>query len=176
MSSASATANRACADCFSDATADKARSSSPNASLALIAACRFNSLRLTADAILPFIVFNDEGKPWFSAGSPGGSRIITAALQMIVNVIDHGRGIADALAMPRIHHQWFPDKLQVESIHSPDTLSILRERGHGVNNVQSTFTSLQVVAIVDGVFQGAADPRRPDAAAVAPARINVDKD
>jgi len=134
------------------------------------------ALKRPLSSMTPFIVFNDEGKPWFSAGSPGGSRIITAALQMIVNVIDHGRGIADALSMPRIHHQWFPDQLQVESIHSPDTLAILRERGHDVNNVQSTFTSLQAVAIVDGVFQGASDPRRPDAAAIAPARINVDKD
>ena len=123
----------------------------------------------------PFIVFKDD-KPWFTAGSPGGSRIITAVLQMIVNVIDHGRGIADALAMPRIHHQWYPDRLQVESMHSPDTLAILRERGHDVEDVQSTFTSLQAVAVEDGVFQGAADPRRPDAAAAAPARINVDQD
>jgi gamma-glutamyltranspeptidase/glutathione hydrolase len=134
------------------------------------------ALKRPLSSMTPFIVFNEDGKPWFSAGSPGGSRIITAVLQMIVNMIDHGRSLADALAMPRIHHQWFPDKLQVESLHSPDTLSILRARGHDVNNVQSTFTSLQAVAIVDGIFQGAADSRRPDAAAVAPARINVDQD
>lgn len=133
------------------------------------------ALKRPLSSMTPFIAFKD-GKPWFSAGSPGGSRIITAVLQMIVNVIDHNRGLAEALALPRIHHQWFPDKLQVESGHSPDTLAILRERGHDVTNVQSTFTSLQAVGFEDGLFQGASDPRRPDAAAVAPARIDVDQD
>jgi gamma-glutamyltranspeptidase/glutathione hydrolase len=92
---------------------------------------------------------------------------------MIVNVLDHGRSIADAANMARIHHQWFPDNLQVESIHSPDTIKILQERGHNVVNVQSTYTSLQSVAVKDGLFQGVSDPRRPDSAAVAPANIRA---
>ena len=78
--------------------------------------------------------------------------------------------------MPRIHHQWLPDQLQVESNHSADTIKILQIRGHDVVNVRSTYTSLQAVAFEDGLFQGAADSRRPDAAAVAPAKINVDQD
>lgn len=126
-------------------------------------------------SMTPFIVFRD-GKPWFAAGSPGGSRIISAVLQMIVNVIDHGRNIADAVSMPRMHHQWWPDKLLLESGHSPDTAKILQQRGHDVVTRGSTYTSLQAVALVDGLFQGAADPRRPDSAAVAPATINVDSD
>jgi gamma-glutamyltranspeptidase/glutathione hydrolase len=126
------------------------------------------ALKRPLSSMTPVIVF-DDGKPMFATGSPGGSRIITAVLQMIVNVLDHGRSIADAANMARIHHQWFPDDLQVESIHSPDTIRILKERGHNVVNVQSTYTSLQSVAVKDGLFQGVADPRRPDAAAVAPA-------
>jgi gamma-glutamyltranspeptidase/glutathione hydrolase len=75
--------------------------------------------------------------------------------------------------MARIHHQWFPDQLLVESGHSPDTIKILQERGHEVVNVQSTYTSMQSVGRRDGLFQGASDPRRPDAAAVAPAEIDA---
>ena len=130
------------------------------------------ALKRPLSSMTPVIVFKD-GKPVLATGSPGGARIITAVLQMIVNFIDHGRGIADAANMARMHHQWFPDKLLVESGHSPDTIKILQERGHDVVNAQSTYTSLQSVGKKDGLFLGAADPRRPDAAAVAPAEINV---
>ena len=133
------------------------------------------ALKRPLSSMTPVIVFKD-GKPLFATGSPGGSRIISAVLQMVVNVIDHGRGIADAANMPRIHHQWFPDELLVESGHSPDTVRILEERGHKVVNAQSTYTSLQSVGFRDGLFEGVADPRRPDAAAVAPARVNVTND
>lgn len=123
-------------------------------------------------SMTPVIVFRD-GKPWFATGSPGGSRIITAVLQMLVNVIDHGKGIADAVDMPRIHHQWFPDVLLVEAGISPDTIALLKARGHNVKDAQSLYTSLQTVAFRDGLFRGAPDPRRPDAAAAAPTEINA---
>lgn len=139
------------------------------------AANAVEALKRPLSSMTPVIVFKD-GEPILATGSPGGARIITAVLQMIVNVIDHGRGIADAANMARIHHQWFPDQLLVESGHSPDTIKILQGRGHAVVNAQSTFTSLQSVGKKDGLFQGAADPRRPDAAAVAPAVINADRD
>ena len=129
-------------------------------------------LKRPLSSMTPVMVFKD-GEPFMATGSPGGARIITAVLQMIVNVIDHGRGIADAANMARIHHQWFPDQVHVESGHSPDTIRILRDRGHKVVNSQSTYTSLQTVGKKDGLFLGAADPRRPDAAAVAPAEINA---
>ncbi len=132
-------------------------------------------LKRPLSSMTPLIVFKD-GEPVLATGSPGGARIITAVLQMVVNVIDHGRGIAEAANMARIHHQWFPDQLLVESGHSPDTIKILQERGHTVVNAQSTFTSLQSVGKKDGLFQGAADPRRPDAAAVAPAQIDADRE
>ena len=61
----------------------------------------------------PTIVLKD-GKPFLVTGSPGGSRIITTTLQVIMNVIDHGMNIAEATFAPRIHHQWLPDELRVE--------------------------------------------------------------
>jgi gamma-glutamyltranspeptidase/glutathione hydrolase len=120
-------------------------------------------------SMTPVIVL-DDGKAWFATGSPGGSRIITTVLQMIVNVIDHGMNIAEAGAAPRMHHQWLPDVLQLESGFSPDSISILEERGHEIAGTQWSMGSLQSVAYRDGVFRGASDPRRPNSASITPAR------
>jgi gamma-glutamyltranspeptidase/glutathione hydrolase len=118
-------------------------------------------------SMTPVIVFED-GRPWLATGSPGGSRIITTVLQMIVNVIDFGMNIADATDQPRLHHQWYPDKLLLEAGFGPDTIRILRQRGHTVDVQGSVASSLQSVAFRDGLFRGASDPRRPNSAAVAP--------
>ncbi len=106
----------------------------------------------------PTIVFKD-GKPVLVTGSPGGSRIITTVLQVILNGIDHGMNVAEATAAPRIHHQWLPDEIRVEEGISPDTVRLLEERGHKVA-VKSTMGSTQSIAIVDGELHGASDPRR----------------
>lgn len=123
-------------------------------------------------SMTPVIVFAD-GEPWFATGSPGGSRIITTVLQMIVNVIDHGMGVADAAHQPRIHHQWYPDVLTVESVFGPDTIKLLEARGHVVKSVGTIYTSLQTVAFRDGLYRGASDPRRPHAGAAAPAAVDA---
>ncbi|MEM9207655.1 MAG: gamma-glutamyltransferase [Pseudomonadota bacterium] len=118
-------------------------------------------------SMTPTMVFND-GEPWFATGSPGGSRIITTVLQKVVNVIDHDMNLASAAAAPRMHHQWYPDVLQLESGFSPDTIRILEERGHEVSGTSWSMGSIQSVGIKDGVFRGTSDPRRPNAASVAP--------
>jgi gamma-glutamyltranspeptidase/glutathione hydrolase len=118
-------------------------------------------------SMTPTIVFAN-GEPWFATGSPGGSRIITSVLQMIVNVIDHQMNFAEAAAAPRMHHQWYPDVLQLESGFSPDTIKLLEERGHTVQSSRSSMGSIQTVGYSDGIFRGASDPRRPNAGAVAP--------
>ena len=123
-------------------------------------------------SMTPTIVFAD-GKPWFATGSPGGSRIITTVLQMLVNVIDHGMNIAEAAAEPRIHHQWYPDLVFLETGFSPDTIRILEARGHNVMPLTSSMGSLQTVEFSNGVFRGASDPRRPDAGSFAPAKASA---
>jgi gamma-glutamyltranspeptidase/glutathione hydrolase len=122
-------------------------------------------------SMTPTIVFAD-GQPWFATGSPGGSRIITTVLQMIVNMVDHGMNLAEASLAPRMHHQWFPDVLQLEFGFSPDTVNLLRERGHEVQDARFTMGSLQSVAWKDGMFRGASDTRRPNAGSVAPDRTS----
>ena len=125
------------------------------------------ALKRPLSSMTPVIVFAD-GEPWFATGSPGGSKIITAVLQMIINVIDHGMNIADAAHQPRMHHQWFPDRLEVEIGFGVDTIQLLEERGHKVVVKGSTYTSLQTVSYRDGLFRGASDPRRPNSGAAAP--------
>ena len=120
-------------------------------------------------SMTPTIVL-DKGQPWFATGSPGGSRIITSVLQMIVNMIDHEMNLAEATAAPRMHHQWWPDVLQLESGFSPDTVRLLRERGHEVRDARFSMGSLQSVGYRDGVYRGASDPRRPNAASRGPER------
>ena len=80
----------------------------------------------------PTIVSKD-GKPFMVIGSPGGSRIITITLEAILNVIDHGMNLQEAIDAPRIHHQWLPDRVYMEPrALSPDTLRILAGQGYQV--------------------------------------------
>jgi gamma-glutamyltranspeptidase/glutathione hydrolase len=122
-------------------------------------------------SMTPTIVFAD-GEPWFATGSPGGSRIITTVLQMLVNVIDHSMNIADATDQPRLHHQWLPDVLELEAGFSPDTIRLLQARGHTLKTGARSMGSLQTVALKDGLFRGASDTRRPHAGATAPAEVD----
>ncbi|MFT5447181.1 MAG: gamma-glutamyltranspeptidase/glutathione hydrolase [Gammaproteobacteria bacterium] len=114
-------------------------------------------------SMTPTIVFH-EGKPLLATGSPGGSRIITTTAQVIMNVVDHQMNIAEAVAAPRIHHQWLPDELRVESGLSADTVSALRERGHKVIEKNAMGSANSVMRSSAG-FVGTADPRRRGALA-----------
>jgi len=80
----------------------------------------------------PTIIAKD-GKPFMVIGSPGGSRIITITLEAIINVIDFGMNIQEAIDAPRIHHQWLPDKVYMEPrALSPDTIKLLTGMGYTV--------------------------------------------
>ncbi|WP_422378630.1 gamma-glutamyltransferase [Roseibium sp.] len=109
----------------------------------------------------PTLVFKD-GDLYLATGSPGGSRIITTTLQIILNVIDHDMNIAEATAAPRIHNQWLPDEIRIEEGLSPDTIRLLEERGHKIA-IKNAMGSTQSIMKVDGLLAGASDPRRPGA-------------
>ncbi len=117
----------------------------------------------------PTIVSKD-GKPVLVVGTPGGSRIITAVLHTILNVVDYGMNVQEAVDAPRFHQQWLPDVTNVETYAiSPDTRKLLTDMGHNLGVPQP---ANHMAAIIVGApslggkpvgnnrFYGANDPRR----------------
>ncbi|OYU48072.1 MAG: gamma-glutamyltransferase [Rhizobiales bacterium PAR1] len=114
-------------------------------------------------SMTPTFLFRN-GKLVMVTGSPGGSRIITTVLQVITNVVDFGMNIAEAVAAPRIHHQWKPDAVLIETGLSPDSLRILTDRGHEVR-LGTTSGSANSILITPEGITGASDPRQRGTAA-----------
>ena len=113
----------------------------------------------------PTLVFKD-GKLMMATGSPGGSRIITVVLQVIVNVIDHGLNVAEAQNAPRAHDQLFPDEVRIERGISPDTIRLLEAMGHKVVLSPSMGSANTIVRAPDGELTGASDLRQRGTLAV----------
>lgn len=111
-------------------------------------------------SMTPTIVMKDD-KPWLVTGSPGGARIITTVLQSIVNTIDYGMNPAEAIMVPRVHHQWLPDEIRIEEGISPDTITILQNDGYKVIP-KATMGRVQIIQAREDGFYGASDPRNPD--------------
>jgi gamma-glutamyltranspeptidase/glutathione hydrolase len=108
-------------------------------------------------SMTPTIVLKD-GKPVLVTGSPGGSRIITAVLQVIVNTLDFHMPISAAVEAPRIHNQWMPDKTDVEPGFAPVLLDALTARGHKIVPT-APHTSANSIAVTEHGYVGAADSR-----------------
>jgi gamma-glutamyltranspeptidase/glutathione hydrolase len=105
----------------------------------------------------PTIVLKD-GKPVLVTGTPGGSRIISAVLQVVVNVLDYKMDVAGAVAAPRVHHQWMPDVVRVVRGFPEETLDALRAKGHRVIEPLGQ-TSANSIAVTPNGLLGAPDPR-----------------
>ena len=114
-------------------------------------------------SMTPTIVFRDTN-PVLVTGAPGGSRIITTVLQVIVNAIDGHMAIGEAVATPRAHHQWSPDEVIVEPDFPADKVRALADLGHRVRN-GSLFGSAHSIAVTPESITGAADLRARGAAA-----------
>ncbi len=125
--------------------------------------------KIPLSSMSPTIITKD-GKPVLVLGTPGGRRIITAVLQTILNVVDFGMNIQEAVDAPRIHHQWLPDVTSVEPYAlSPDTRHILEDMGYRFND---SLPANHLAAIIIGApslegkpvarnrYYGANDPRR----------------
>ena len=112
----------------------------------------------------PTIVLKD-GKPVLVTGSPGGSRIISAVLQVVIDVLDYKMDVAAAVAAPRVHHQWMPDEVRVERGFSDEVLAELKAKGHKVIEPLGQ-TSVNSIAVTPNGLLGAPDPRTRGAAAV----------
>jgi gamma-glutamyltranspeptidase/glutathione hydrolase len=121
-------------------------------------------------SMTPTFVFRD-GEPFMATGSPGGSLIITVTMQSVLNAVDFGMNVQAAVNAPRVHHQWFPDKLLMEPGHSVDTRRMLGQMGHVVRTEPSeafdrVLGSVQaIIRLPNGVITGGSDPRRPGASA-----------
>ena len=110
-----------------------------------------------------------KGKPVLVLGTPGGSRIITAVLHTIINMVDYGMNVQEAVDAPRFHHQWLPDATNLEPFAlSPDTRKMLEGMGHHfigpqpANNIAAIAVGaprLDDAAVGPVRFYGAADPR-----------------
>jgi gamma-glutamyltranspeptidase / glutathione hydrolase len=136
----------------------------------------------------PTLVSKD-GKVFLVLGSPGGSRIITIAAEIITNIVDHGMEPQEAVDAPRIHHQWLPDLVYQERFAlSPDTRLELERRGYKVVE-QSPWGAAELIEVgmdatarkrtqssgndsarsgkvLPGFLYGATDDRRPAGAAI----------
>jgi gamma-glutamyltranspeptidase/glutathione hydrolase len=108
-------------------------------------------------SMTPTIVLKD-GKVVLVTGSPGGSRIISTVLQVIVDVLDYHMDVAAAVAAPRLHHQWMPDQVRVEHGFPADVIAALRAKGHTVVEPLGQ-TSANSIAVTANGLVGAPDPR-----------------
>ena len=132
---------------------------------------QFGLLGAKANEIVPFkrplssmtpTIVMKEGKLFFTTGSPGGSRIISAVLQSILNIIDFEMNLEEATFAKRIHHQWQPDILEIEFSISENMFEELESIGYKVK-VSKPLTCIQTIMFNGNMFSGYGDFRRPDA-------------
>ena len=148
-----------------------AQESNPNA-FGLLGETDANAIapRKTPLSSMSPTIVTREGKVVLITGSPGGSRIISATLQVLLNVLAYDMSLPEAMFAPRVHHQWFPDELLVEAQkgNQPEGLvEALRQMGHKVTVVEDTgdgrtpFGNVQAihVDVASGQITGVSDPR-----------------
>ena len=112
----------------------------------------------------PTIVETPEGELFLVVGSPGGSTIITTTCQIIMNVIDFGMDLEDAVEIPRFHHQWLPDMIQFEEAgFSSETIEALEKRGHSII-LRRSIGEANCILLEEGLIYGSADSRRNSSA------------
>jgi gamma-glutamyltranspeptidase / glutathione hydrolase len=110
-------------------------------------------------SMVPTIVVKD-GKPFLVLGAPGGPTIITAVLQVMLNLMDFGMNVQDAVDFPRVHHQWKPDRLDYERGVSPDTIALLKKMGYIIDESHPAVLALvEAIEVKDGWLQGGHDGR-----------------
>ncbi|KAJ5628147.1 hypothetical protein N7490_010375 [Penicillium lividum] len=119
-------------------------------------------------SITPAIVTGPDGKLCLISGSAGGSRIITATVQNIINTIDHGLNAAEALAKPRLHDQLLPNQVHFEYAYDNSTVAFMESRGHNISWMAPGLSSAQLIRILpNGTFDAAGEPRQLNSAGYA---------
>ena len=115
-------------------------------------------------SMTPTIAFKNNDL-FFTTGSPGGAKIITAVLQSILNIVDFEMDVAEANNAKRIHHQWQPDKIQIEFDLSVDKKNWLLDAGYNIEIIEPA-TNLQLIMKKNNTYYGYGDFRRPDSFAL----------
>jgi gamma-glutamyltranspeptidase/glutathione hydrolase len=112
-------------------------------------------------------ILTRDGAPFLVVGSPGGRTIINTVLEVVLNVVDFGMNVQQAIDAPRFHHQWLPDRIRFEPFGlSPDTQALLRQRGHALEEGASQGAAEGIlVNAAEGLLEGGCDRRAPDGAA-----------
>ncbi|MEQ9099404.1 MAG: gamma-glutamyltransferase [Imperialibacter sp.] len=115
-------------------------------------------------SMTPSIV-EKEGQLMMVVGTPGGSTIITSVFQTILNVVDHGMGMQEAVTARRFHHQWLPDLILTETdALTSEITSELDSMGHHFRDAGNIGRVDAILVLPDGMLEGGADPRGDDTA------------
>ena len=113
-------------------------------------------------SMTPTIVEKD-GEVFMVLGAPGGSTIITAVFQVMINVMEFGMPLDEAVQASRFHHQWLPDLITMEKEgFSAETIAALKDLGHNIREIERMAVIKAIHQMEDGKLHGAADPRNPD--------------
>ena len=125
--------------------------------------------RRPLSSMAPTLVFHPDGNPWLATGSPGGSRIITTVVQVLLQRMLWGSNLATAVAAPRIHSQLWPDQLALEEGISPDSRRLLEAMGHRIviSPAMGAANSVELLTPLGTGSLGVVDPRRGRAGAQA---------
>jgi gamma-glutamyltranspeptidase/glutathione hydrolase len=113
----------------------------------------------------PTIVIGPDGNPRLTCGAAGGPRIINAVLQVVLRTLDAGEPIDAAIAAPRVHHQWEPDRLVMERGFERRQIEALRDLGHDIGEPSDVAIAQGIECGEGGELIAAADPRTEGAAA-----------
>lgn len=110
-------------------------------------------------------ILEKDGKLFMVVGTPGGSTIITSVFQAILNVVDFGMTMQEAVAAPRFHHQWLPDRIDYEpNAISENVRESLKQKGYTLKE-RKTYGRVEGILVnADGTYQAGADPRGDDKA------------
>ncbi|ELR05167.1 hypothetical protein VC83_03809 [Pseudogymnoascus destructans] len=112
-------------------------------------------------SITPIIVEKADGSLYVVTGAAGGSRIITATIQALWHVLDHGMTMPEALAQPRLHDQLLPAQVRFEVGYDNATTAYMRERGHNITWTSELLSKMQGIRrLENGTFEAAAEPRQ----------------
>ncbi|MEM9660548.1 MAG: gamma-glutamyltransferase, partial [Planctomycetota bacterium] len=117
----------------------------------------------------PTIVLKD-GQPVLTVGAAGGPKIITQVVQTLVRVLDLDQSLEAAIAAPRLHHQWLPDRVLAEESAPAEVIRRLRQLGHSIERTAESGVTQAISVNPQGALRGVHDPRVPGKAASATRR------